>query len=54
LVPARQTVPDYAFDSIASKVRIVPAELGDDGPILGCGWLARQTLAERTQHFEKN
>ena len=44
--PARQIVPDYAYDSIASHVRIVGAELGDDGPILGCGWLARQTLSE--------
>jgi glucokinase len=44
LEPARQTVPDYAFDSIATHVRIVPAELGDDGPILGCGWLAQQAL----------
>jgi hypothetical protein len=42
LGPARQIVPDYAFQSIASRVRIVTAELGDDGPILGCGWLARQ------------
>jgi len=46
LEPARQIVPDYAFDSIATQVRIVPAELGDDGPLLGCGWLARQTLSE--------
>ncbi len=45
LEPARQTVRDYAFDSIATQVRIAPAELGDDGPILGCGWLARQALA---------
>jgi glucokinase len=43
LGPARQIVPDYAFESVASQVRIVPAALGDDGPILGCGWLARQT-----------
>jgi glucokinase len=42
LAPARQTVPDYAFQSIASYVRIKAARLGDDGPILGCGWLARQ------------
>jgi glucokinase len=43
LGPARHIVPDYAFQSIASQVRIVPAELGDDGPILGCGWLARHS-----------
>jgi glucokinase len=46
LGPARQIVPDYAFQSIASQVRIVTAELGDDGPILGCGWLARQKLLQ--------
>lgn len=44
LEPARRVVPDYAFGSVASQVRIVPAGLGDDGPILGCGWLARQML----------
>jgi glucokinase len=44
LEPARQTMPFYAFQSIGSHVRIVPAELGDDGPILGCGWLARQVI----------
>ncbi len=46
LEPARRTVPDYAFQSIASRVRIVPAALGDEGPILGCGWLARQALED--------
>jgi glucokinase len=45
LQPARQTAPFYAFQSIGAHVRIVPAALGDDGPILGCGWLARQALA---------
>jgi glucokinase len=42
LEPARRTVPAYAFESIASHVRIEAAALGDDGPILGSGWLARQ------------
>ncbi|MEW5956296.1 MAG: ROK family protein [Chloroflexota bacterium] len=45
LEPARRAVPLYAFHSIASQVRIVTAGLGDDGPILGCGWLARRALA---------
>lgn len=44
LEPARRAVPDYCFKSVAEKVRIAPAALGDDGPILGCGWLARQAL----------
>ncbi len=48
LEPARRIVPAYAFESIAANVQIVTAALGDDGPILGCGWLARQALARET------
>ena len=44
--PAQRILPDYCFESVASHVKIVPVGLGDDGPILGCGWLARQTLAK--------
>jgi len=44
LEPARNIVPAYAFNSIAAHVRIAPAQLGDDGPILGCGWLAKQSI----------
>ena len=44
LEPARRIVPAYAFESIAGHVRIEAAALGDDGPILGSGWLARQAL----------
>jgi len=42
LEPARRIVPQYSYQSVSSRVRIVATELGDDGPILGCGWLARQ------------
>jgi len=41
LGPARQTVPHYCFRATGARVKIVASELGDDGPILGCGWLAR-------------
>ena len=44
LDPARKTVPHYSHQSVGSRVRIVTTELWDDGPILGCGWLARQVL----------
>ena len=44
LEPARRILPEYCFHSVACKVRIAPVALGDDGPILGCGWLARQVL----------
>ncbi len=45
LEPARRVVPQCAYRSVASRVRIVTSQLWDDGPILGCGWLARQALA---------
>lgn len=44
LQPAREIVPSYAHKSVAATVRIVANELGEDGPILGCGWQARQAL----------
>jgi glucokinase len=42
LEPARQAVPQHSFASVGSRVRIVATKLGDDGPVLGCAWLARQ------------
>ena len=44
LKPARETVPRHSYRSVSSRVRIVATELWDDGPILGCGWMARQAL----------
>lgn len=46
LDPARRTVPDCSYRSVSSRVRITTTELWDDGPILGCGWLARQILLD--------
>lgn len=45
LEPAQRILPEYCFHSVACKVRIMPVALGDDAPILGCAWLARQQLA---------
>jgi glucokinase len=42
LEPARRGVPKYSFRSVSQRVTILPTALGDDGPILGCAWLARQ------------
>jgi glucokinase len=44
LEPARQAVPDHCYQSVNCRVRIETTQLWDDGPILGCGWLARQEL----------
>jgi glucokinase len=46
LGPAREMVPRCSYQSVSCRVRIVATELGDDGPILGCGWLARQILRQ--------
>ena len=45
LGPARTIVPNYCFQSVGSRVRIHLTELGDDGPILGCAWLARRSIS---------
>lgn len=50
LEPARQTVPHYAFRAVSERIRIVASELGDDGPILGAAWMARQALTTPTSH----
>ncbi len=42
LAPAREVLPNYAFASVAANTRIEPVALGDDNPLLGCAWLARQ------------
>jgi glucokinase len=42
LAPARKLVPHYSHQSVSAGVRIVANALGTDGPILGCGWQARQ------------
>lgn len=41
---ARHTAPQYSFISVGPRIRIVGAALGEDGAILGCGWLARQLV----------
>jgi glucokinase len=44
LAPAREMMPRCCYASVGCRVRIVGSALVDDGPILGCGWLARETL----------
>jgi predicted NBD/HSP70 family sugar kinase len=46
LEPARKIVPHYAYQSVASRVRIVTTELWNDGPILGCAWMARHAAIQ--------
>jgi glucokinase len=44
LQPAMRAVSRYTFKEAGSGIRVVISTLGDDGPILGCGWLARQVI----------
>jgi glucokinase len=41
LAPARAAVPRNSYHSIATRVRILTAELGNDAGILGAAWGAR-------------
>jgi glucokinase len=42
LEPARRTLPTCSYASVSARTRIQVTQLWGDGPILGCGWLARQ------------
>jgi glucokinase len=44
LQPAREILDYYCLQSIADHIRIEPVSLGDDGPILGCAWFAKNAL----------
>ena len=46
LEPARAMVPRCSYQSVGSRVRIVASQLGEDGPILGCCWLAKRLVFE--------
>ena len=42
LEPARQSLKGYAFKAVSERVRVAVSLLGEDAPILGAAWLARQ------------
>ncbi len=46
LQPARAVLPRHMFHWLAERVRLVESPLGDDAPLLGCAWLARQSVEE--------
>jgi glucokinase len=47
LAPTRDAVYRHAHSSVAQRVQVVASPLGDDGPILGCGWLCRSVYLMR-------
>lgn len=42
--PALASVKRYSFKAVGDKVRILQSSLGDDAPILGGAWMARQMI----------
>jgi len=44
LDPARESLVEYSFRAVSARVNISPSALGEDAPILGAAWLARQSL----------
>jgi glycyl-radical enzyme activating protein/glucokinase-like ROK family protein len=46
LEPARRAIPRHSYRSVGCGVQLVATEMGDDGPLLGCAWLARQAALE--------
>jgi glucokinase len=44
LEPARAMVPRCSYRSVSDRVCIVASQLGEDGPILGCCWLAKRMV----------
>jgi glycyl-radical enzyme activating protein/glucokinase-like ROK family protein len=52
LEPARRAVPKHCYRSVGCGVRIVATEIGEDGHLLGSGWMARHALAEANRKSE--
>jgi glucokinase len=44
LGPACRTLPTCSYSSVSARTRIEVTQLWGDGPILGCGWLARRDV----------
>ena len=44
LAAARESLLLYAFQAVSAKVKIISSKLGEDAPLLGCAWMARQLL----------
>ena len=41
---ARASLKDYSFPAVSSRIQVVASAIGEDAPILGAAWLARQRL----------
>ena len=52
LEPARRAAPTHCYRSVGCSIRIVATEIGEDGHLLGCGWMARHALEETRRAIE--
>ncbi len=52
LEPARRAAPTHCYRSVGCSIRIVATEIGEDGHLLGCGWMARHALEEARSKSE--
>ncbi|MCY3832768.1 MAG: ROK family protein [Chloroflexi bacterium] len=46
LDPARESLVEYSFRAVSARVQVTASALGEDAPILGAAWLARQRLVD--------
>lgn len=44
LEAARASLKQYAFKAVSARVKVAASEMGEDAPILGAAWLARDRL----------
>ena len=41
---ARESLKQYSFKAVSARIQIAASEMGEDAPILGAAWLARNRL----------
>ena len=46
---ARASLKQYSFKAVSARVQVAASEMGEDAPILGAGWMARQRLRDGSQ-----
>ena len=44
LMAARESLRRYSFQAVSAKVKITASKLGEDAPLLGSAWMARELL----------
>ena len=42
---ARESLKQFSFTAVSARVKVAASEMGEDAPILGAAWLARERLS---------